>query len=127
MKPVERELPTPIRLMTYVIAALNFLFVVVALYFGDSILGYIEKSYSRSGREPGGISAFVYGHYVHIWISYAILSAAAFVIGLRFYFRRRLDVEKRIFFIQFMFFTTSLVLVLLFFGIMFALFAPLFA
>lgn len=75
---------------------------------------YLGKYYQNSGVRPTGFALFAYRYYLHLWISFAVFTAAAYAAGFRFYFKSRLSVEKRIFFLQFIFFSSSLVMVIFF-------------
>jgi hypothetical protein len=124
MPEKERPLSSFIRLLAYTILLLNVLFIIVAIVSSESLIEVIGRIYDKYGHSPGGFSLFVYQYYQHLWFSYAIMSAAMYVIGFRFYYRSNLTIEKRIFFLQFIFFTNSLALVIFFVVLFLALFEP---
>ena len=120
-------LPLPMRIIIAAILALDAAFIIGALVMSDPLLTYIGKVYAKTAVRPGGFTRFVYQYFEHIWISFGILALAAYILAYMFYRRSRLNVEEKMFFIQFLLFGLNIAFVLFFFAVFIGLFAPIMA
>jgi hypothetical protein len=127
MKDLDRPLPFPMRLIISAILILDLVFIIGAVVLSDPLLSYIGKVYVKGGIRPEGFTSFVYQYFTHIWISFGILTFAAYTLAFLFYRRNRFNFEEKMFFIQFLLFGLNLAFVLFFFAVFIGLFAPILA